>query len=856
MIAFRVLGSVSLTGEGGSLSGKPVQPRRMALLALLAGYPRHTLSREKLMAFLWPESPGEQARHRLSESLYVLRRALGDEALISEGDQVRLDPERLGCDLVAFRSALEEKDLDGAVALYTGPFLDGFFLRDSEEFNRWVESERESLATAFGRAMEELAVAAENEANLLKAVAWWKRLSLHDPYNSRFALRLMEGLTRAGDPGNAIQHAEDHAKLLRKELEADPPAELLAYAESLRNGHGSRSGENGPVVTSGGGPPGVSIPWMTESPVPSEPTPWGTRDRGPTPPRAPPGSRPLGWVVAPVLLVGVLGVGSLYSSLHRNPVPTTVPNLVIVPPFENRTDEPEMGETGRLAAQWLEEAIQQVDGVQLVPSTFAQGYVGGQDGDRGPDPMWAVAERTRASWVVGGVIRKLGDSLELRAEVINVGHQRKEQEVVEAGLEEDLNQILDRLARRVAGALAYEFDPGMREVEGAYQPLPFPPTIEAFREHRLGYQAYNERDYASSFRHHMTAFTLDTTLVRSLVAAAYMTGDYELRDSLAQLADARRHLLSIQGKLDLDILLALLSGDHQGAYRAIQETAQREGAGFSSVLEASFAMRLNLPRAGLRATERYDPNLEWRQSEAHAYWRSRAQAFHMLGEHHRELAEAQAGRERYPNLWVLLGAEIRALAALGKTEQLRERLLQARSLPGSADSIAVMAGAELRAHGHLEASRSVFRQATEWLRDDLVRNGDAFQTRFQLARALYGAEAWAEAQEEAEVLLGQDPESLRVLGLLGCAGARRGDTILAEEMMNRLSGMDLPYRPGENLYQMATIAAVLGRNDEAAKLLYESFAHGLPHGLRLHQDMNFEPLRERPEFIALVTPKG
>jgi tetratricopeptide (TPR) repeat protein len=170
--------------------------------------------------------------------------------------------------------------------------------------------------------------------------------------------------------------------------------------------------------------------------------------------------------------------------------------------------------------------------------------------------------------------------------------------------------------------------------------------------------------------------------------------------------------------------------------------------------------------------------------------------------------------------------------------------------------VALVAGAELRAHGHVEASLDVYRQAVDWLREDLLRDGESFSTRLRLARALYGAESWAEAQEEAEALLAQEPEGLAVLGLLGCASARAGDTTRAREAMNRLSGLDRPDQPAENLYQMATIAAVLGRNDEAMRLLYRAYDEGVPHGLRLHQDMSFESLREREDFIALVTPKG
>jgi len=59
-------------------------------------------------------------------------------------------------------------------------------------------------------------------------------LFAQDPYNSRYALGLMEALARSGDPANAIQIARDHERLLKEELEAEPVPEVVELAERLR----------------------------------------------------------------------------------------------------------------------------------------------------------------------------------------------------------------------------------------------------------------------------------------------------------------------------------------------------------------------------------------------------------------------------------------------------------------------------------------------------------------------------------------------------------------------------------------------------------------------------------------------
>jgi DNA-binding SARP family transcriptional activator len=49
----RFLGGASIEGPEGPLSGRVVQPRQLALLALLASARGQPISRDKLVAVLW-----------------------------------------------------------------------------------------------------------------------------------------------------------------------------------------------------------------------------------------------------------------------------------------------------------------------------------------------------------------------------------------------------------------------------------------------------------------------------------------------------------------------------------------------------------------------------------------------------------------------------------------------------------------------------------------------------------------------------------------------------------------------------------------------------------------------------------
>ena len=309
MFTLRLLGSASLDGPDGPVAGRAALRQRVALLALLAVEHPRPLSRDKLVATLWPESGTDDARHLLRESLYILRSALGEDSVLSTGDDLRLNPDRLDCDLWEFEAALARDDLERAVGVYHGPFLSGFHLSDAEEFERWVDGERSRLARRYGHALEQLADRQMRGGDPLRAVEWWSRLAGEDPYNSRVALRYMQALEAAGDRAGALRHASVHSELLRTELDAAPEQEVVALAERLRLE--SRA-------ASGGTPP----PAQPASAV-SIPLDGGARQHLDTLPAGKPGRPARRRWAAPMVLVlaMVVGLGVLGGTLSRAKTP-------------------------------------------------------------------------------------------------------------------------------------------------------------------------------------------------------------------------------------------------------------------------------------------------------------------------------------------------------------------------------------------------------------------------------------------------------------------------------------------------------------------------------------------------------
>jgi DNA-binding SARP family transcriptional activator/Tfp pilus assembly protein PilF len=210
------------------------QRRRLALLVLLAPAGERGITREKLFGYLWPDSSQEKARHALEQLLYATRRDLGREAILSVSGVLRLNPAIVQADVLQFTAALEQGNLEEAIRLYAGPFLDGVYLEDAPEFERWVESKRAYLEQRYTTALEKLADAATASGDQRAAVEFWRRLADTDPLNSHYATGLIRALASRGDTAAALREARRYEELVRQELESDPDPSFVALVESIR----------------------------------------------------------------------------------------------------------------------------------------------------------------------------------------------------------------------------------------------------------------------------------------------------------------------------------------------------------------------------------------------------------------------------------------------------------------------------------------------------------------------------------------------------------------------------------------------------------------------------------------------
>jgi tetratricopeptide (TPR) repeat protein len=268
----------------------------------------------------------------------------------------------------------------------------------------------------------------------------------------------------------------------------------------------------------------------------------------------------------------------------------------------------------------------------------------------------------------------------------------------------------------------------------------------------------------------------------------------------------------------------------------------------------------NRPREALRSIEGIHSWFVELGARWTVHWQRYTGILHQLGEHERELEVAREARTHISGPLYGMAYEGRALAALGRLDELRalvgEIVLaapQPTMTPGQAlETLAE----EARAHGHGSAASEIVDRALDWYDEQLEEFRAGAAGRMLRGQLLYLRADWDEAAAVFAALPADSVEIVDVLGYQGAIAARRGDIASARRLVRDLAELQLPRLNGTNTYWRACIAALLGDKDEAVALIQRAFNEGLGYGIWIHRDIDFESLREYPPFQELMRPKG
>src|SRR5437868_12746038 len=176
MLVLELLGTLSLRNETPPVPVSAQQKRSLGLLAILALAGRQGFPRDRIEAYLWPESSAPLARHSLDQTVYAVRHALGSDFILSTGRELRLNPDLVQVDVWEFGEAIRAHQWEAATAYYKGSLLDGFHFGDNRDLESWIDANRTRLRHEYRTAIECLAGIAAEAGDHSESVAWWRKL--------------------------------------------------------------------------------------------------------------------------------------------------------------------------------------------------------------------------------------------------------------------------------------------------------------------------------------------------------------------------------------------------------------------------------------------------------------------------------------------------------------------------------------------------------------------------------------------------------------------------------------------------------------------------------------------------------
>jgi adenylate cyclase len=247
--------SISLFGSlRVNLDGEPVtgfeSDKVRALLSYLAVETEAPQRRERLAGLLWPDQPEQSARANLSHVLANLRTVIADRTATPPFLHITRQTIHFNrssdawVDVSAFTDLLQASQpanqqsihqLEEAIELVGGGFLEGFSLPGCSAFEEWVLVEGARLQRLALEALGRLSDWYERHGTTERALEYtWRQVEL-EPWREEAHRQVMRLLALGGQRGAALAQYETCRRVLVEELGVEPGAETTQLYEQIRD---------------------------------------------------------------------------------------------------------------------------------------------------------------------------------------------------------------------------------------------------------------------------------------------------------------------------------------------------------------------------------------------------------------------------------------------------------------------------------------------------------------------------------------------------------------------------------------------------------------------------------------------
>ncbi|HVD60700.1 MAG TPA: BTAD domain-containing putative transcriptional regulator, partial [Gemmatimonadaceae bacterium] len=486
MVELRALGPIDLRRDGTEVAAVLTQPKRLALLLYLDfARPYGFHRRDRLVALLWPELDDTHARNALSKAIHHIRRELGENTIVTRGDEVMLDPLYIRSSVRVLEAAIANADHTRVIQLFQGPLADGFFVEEAPEFERWLSDERTRIRDAVANAAWALAHKSKESGRIDDATAFARSavsLTRDDEPSIR---RLMSFLESVGDRAGALRAYDEFSIWISGELDAVPSPDTDALRDRIKSSDTVHLAPETPAEPAAGTGNSSTSQQPVATPIPAKPQ---KIER-------------IHWAAVGVAAVAlmmllaayVLRPGSAASPQGVSPGRVD-PRQVSVMPFENRTGDHAYDSVGVMAMDWISQDIAASGLVSVV------------------DPR--SSSKAASGLVVSGSYYREGDHLRFQGQLsfASTGTISRAFNPVSAPLGEP-TVAFDSVGLQATGAIAEATDARVAAFPRAGRN---PPSFAAYREFVQGAEDWVHHSDSTAYLHFMRAYEIDTTFTAAL----------------------------------------------------------------------------------------------------------------------------------------------------------------------------------------------------------------------------------------------------------------------------------------------------------------------------------------------------
>ncbi len=241
MLEIRLFGKPQVLFEGEDITPE-LGNKGCSLLCILFLHGGKYYAREKLSAYLWPDSSPSAAKYNLRYTLWKIKKSTntGDDSvpLINLDRDYCCINRSYGyvCDLQTVDEIdLQTHSADELKSTYDalgGELLEGYYFNNCEELNELILSQRIYYENRKNQILMQAADIYEQNGMLKDAADIISKVLEYEPYNERLALRLMTLYERTNDVCSAILFYNEFRGRLASNLDISPGSAITQkYAE-------------------------------------------------------------------------------------------------------------------------------------------------------------------------------------------------------------------------------------------------------------------------------------------------------------------------------------------------------------------------------------------------------------------------------------------------------------------------------------------------------------------------------------------------------------------------------------------------------------------------------------------------